>query len=253
MFAVAGTLSGLALNHASGAIVTFEELITTPESFRNGSDVSGKYSSQGVDFSNNYSPDFGGYWSGFAISNTTDSITPGYPNQYSAITGSGADGSATYAVSYAGNASIKLPALTDLTGLNTSITNTTYTALSMQNGDSFAKKFGGDSGNDADYFKLTLNGFANGSATGTSLDFFLADFRFDDNSLDYIVRDWTLIDLTSLGQVDEIRFRYESSDAGQFGINTPIYFAIDNVPVPEPGTSLLGLLGALALLRRQRH
>ena len=75
----------------------------------------------------------------------TDTTTPGYDNQFSAITGDGADGSATYAVAYttgftaASQAEFSTPA----TVSGVYITNTTYAALSMLNGDAFAKKFGG--------------------------------------------------------------------------------------------------------------
>ena len=37
-------------------------------------------------------------------------------------------------------------------------TNTTYTALSMLNGDGFAKQFGGASGTDADWYNITIEG-----------------------------------------------------------------------------------------------
>ena len=57
------------------------------------------------------------------------------------------------------------------------ITNTTYAALSMLNGDGFAKKFGGDSGNDADWFLLSISG--TNSAQSNRVDFYLADYRFD--------------------------------------------------------------------------
>ena len=49
------------------------------------------------------------------------------------------------------------------------LTNATYAALSMQNGDSFAKKFGGTTGNDADLFGVTLRGFDNVNGTGNAI------------------------------------------------------------------------------------
>jgi Domain of unknown function (DUF4465)/PEP-CTERM motif len=138
--------------------------------------------------------------------------------------------------------------------MGASISNTTYTGLSMQNGDAFAKKFGGVLGNDPDYLKLTISGFASGIATGTLVDFYLADFRFANNSQDYIINKWTFVDFSTLGTVDEIRFSYASSDVGQFGINTPTYFALDNfLAVPEPSAMVLGLLGSLGLLSRRRR
>ncbi|HEB89007.1 MAG TPA: DUF4465 domain-containing protein, partial [Deltaproteobacteria bacterium] len=55
---------------------------------------------------------------------------------------------------------------------------------------------------------------------------------------------WVFQDLSSLGLVKELGFSFESSDVGSFGINTPQYFAIDNLTtIPEPGTALLFGLG----------
>jgi hypothetical protein len=99
----------------------------------------------------------------------------------------------------------------------------------MRDGDSFAKKFGGVSGNDPDFFSVTFNGFSYGQPVGSPVTFFLADFRFEDNTLDYIVRDWTRVDLTALGTVDSVAYHFESSDIGDFGINTPLYFCMDDL------------------------
>lgn len=192
-----------------------------------------------------------GGFSGFAYSKATDTTTPGYLNQYSAITGSGAGGSSTYVVGY-DSAVIQYGGLVNLAGTGASITNTTYAALSMQDGDFFAKKFGGASGNDADWFELTITGYAGGVATG-SVVFALADFRFADNSQDYIVRDWTFVDFTALGTVDEIRFSYDSSDKSGAFLNTPTYFALDNLPVPEPSSAACAALAGLSLLARRRR
>ena len=129
----------------------------------------------------------------------------------------------------------------------------------MRDGDSFAKQFGGESGNDEDYFKLTITGITETGYTDNSVEFYLADFRFADNDQDYIVDDWTWVDLSSLGNVIGLEFMIESSDVGAYGINTPGYFAMDNlnavsaVPVPAAvwllGSGFLGLIG----IRRKSH
>ena len=137
------------------------------------------------------------------------------------------------------------------------ITNTTYAALSMLNGDSFAKKFGGASGNDPDWFLLTITGKnASGGTTGT-VDFYLADYQFENNANDYIVDDWTFVDLTALGDiVKSLEFALSSSDVGQWGMNTPASFAMDSLTVvPEPSTLVLlcgaGVAGAVWRYRRR--
>ncbi len=246
--AIASALSG----RASASTVTFESPALGSESYSD----QGTITESGVTFSNTVT-DFGGgfyAWSGFARSTTTNTTTADYTN-YSAITGGGAGGSSTYALAYQ-SAYDPLPTLTfdgyrGLVG-DLEITNATYAALSMRDGDSFAKKFGGTSGNDPDYLLLTISGFASGTLTG-SVEFYLADFRSANNSEDYIVQDWTTVNLSSLGWVNELQFSLSSSDVGAFGINTPTYFAMDNIQfVPEPSAALLSLLGLLPLLRRKR-
>ncbi|NJM37692.1 MAG: DUF4465 domain-containing protein [Akkermansiaceae bacterium] len=261
MLVYASTLLGFALATASGAVVTFESVPlgapNGPSGVWNGQAGTGGLTIDGVNFNNSYTAFEGGFfdWRGFAYSNKTDTTTPGFGNQFSSIAGGGAGGSSQYALSYANGASIKFTSNTNLTDLGTSITNTTYAGLSMLNGDSFAKKFGGISGNDPDFFKLTITGYVGGSAVGSPLDFYLADFRFEDNSRDYIIDEWTFLNLSPLGTVDELRFSYTSSDNGDFGINTPVYFALDNFlsPVPEPSAFLLVMLGGIgAVIRRRR-
>ena len=137
-------------------------------------------------------------------------------------------------------------------------TNTTYTALSMLQGDSFAKKFGGASGNDADWLKLSILGLNAANVVTGSVDYYLADYRFADNSLDYIVKNWTYVDLSSLGTVNSLGFALTSSDTGSFGINTPAYFAMDSLSVtavPEPSHAVLFLSGLalLGVVAKRRH
>lgn len=107
------------------------------------------------------------------------------------------------------------------------ITNTAFTGLTIKNGDSYSKKFGGVSGNDPDWFLLDIIGYNNAIVTDT-VHFYLADYRFVDNLQDYIIKEWTNIDLTILGQVTKLDFKLSSSDTGSYGMNTPAYFCFDN-------------------------
>jgi len=127
----------------------------------------------------------------------------------------------------------------------------------MRDGDGFAKKFGGATGSDPDFLRLTITGQDGGGATTGTVDFFLADFRFADAAQDTIVRDWTFVDLSSLGAVASLGFALASTDNGAFGMNTPAYFAMDNLTVaaiPEPSTAwlLAGGIGIVGLALRRR-
>lgn len=242
-------------------LVGFEELSLSPNSFYNGSDSAGGWTSGGVFFGNSYNPNWGS-WSGFAYSNVVDSSTPGFGNQYAAYAlstpGAGAGGSSNYAVAYSGSQAF-FSFATDSVVSSVSLTNTTYAALSMRNGDSFAKAFGGETGDDADWFRVTFTGFSDVNATGNttgSVDFYLADFRFADNSLDYIIDDWTDLSLDSLGIVRSVRLSFSSSDVGAWGMNTPAYVALDNLrfaAVPEPSSlALIAVASSLWIWRRRR-
>ena len=223
----------------AGTVVDFEDVLlpssTTAGDFYNGSDLAGGFTSQGVDFNNAYNAAWDS-WTGWAASNSTDTATAGFTNQYSAFPAGGAEGSANFGVAHDSSfepSVVTFPQPTEVTG--TYITNGTYAALSMLNGDGFAKKFGGTSGNEDDWFKLVIFGKdLSGNTTGT-VDFYLADYRFSDNSQDYVVDDWTWVDLTSLGtQVQSLEFEMTSSDVGQFGMNTPSYFLFDNLSITLP-------------------
>ena len=229
---------------------TFEDIALAPESFDNGSSGHGDFQSGGFRFNNNFDATFQS-WDGWAVSNITDNTTPGWGNQYSAIPGGGAGGSSNYGVSYIGfteNPSATLGGAKVVDGAF--FTNTTYAYFSMLNGDGFSKKFGGFTGDDEDWFLLTVEGFDGATSTGT-VEFYLADYRFADNGLDYIIDDWTWVDLTGLGAVTSLELTLSSTDNGPWGMNTPAYFGMDGM-VPEPVSMSLLTVGGLALLRRRK-
>ncbi|UCF91102.1 MAG: DUF4465 domain-containing protein [Desulfobacterales bacterium] len=221
----------IATSWAAETVVSdFEDLSLDPESFYNGSDGAGGFTSGSAEFMNDYSADFDS-WEGFAYANQTDTTTPGFGNQYSAITGAGVSGSSVYAIGFMGfmgnRPTVVFPE--EVTVGEAYFTNTTYAYLSMRDGDPFAKKFGGDTGDDPDWFLLTVIGKdSQGEVTGT-VEFYLADYRFDDNANDFLVDAWTRVDLSSLGEVASLEFELSSSDVGAFGMNTPAYFALDNL------------------------
>jgi hypothetical protein len=228
--------------------------VATPGPF-GGTDRVGTFAVNDVEFSNSNNDLFGS-WDGFSVSNHTDTTTPGFGNQYSSRAGSGASSSSKYAVAY-NSGYFNLSSDTRLSSV--AVTNTTYAALSMQNGDMFAKKFGGLSGNDGDFFRVTFNGFDGLSGVGNSVGAVavdLADFTFTDNTEDYILSNWLTVDLSSIASARSVVLDFSSSDSSGGFINTPTYVALDNLTltaVPEPGSlALLGIVGSGAAMCRKR-
>jgi len=246
---------------AHAQVADFQDLVLGPNSYWNGSadPAAGGFTTGTVFFNNSYVVDeFSGwaFWGGWAYSNMTDTTTPGYGNQYSAIAGGGHSGG-NYGVAYVDTyaptiPTIRLPQPTVLQ--QACVTNTTYAYFDMRDGSAFSKKFGGATGDDPDWFLLTITGKnTQGQETGT-VRFYLADFRFADNAQDYIVDDWTPVDLRDLKAVTSVEFTLSSSDSGAWGMNTPAYFAMDTLTlVPEPGTLVLVAGGVVALTLRRRR
>lgn len=183
-------------------------------------------------------------------------------------TGGGAGGSQTFAVASGGSSTINLPAGAAVQSVKA--TNTATAFYSLRDGDQFAKPFGkvfdeniGENGawvegNVPDWFKVTFTGYAGTGRTGVvtgQVDFYLADYRFSNSSEDYIVQNWTDINLTTLGEAQSIGIGFSSSDNGLWGMNTPSYVALDSfvVAVPEPSGVVLAACGAAALIAWRRR
>jgi hypothetical protein len=251
----------LALSPLSAASVssTFEEIALAADSHYYPLS-STSFDSGAAGFNHELTDWGGGFtsWSGWTVSNEHDTATAGYQNQFSVYAGGGQGDGGNFAVAYQGQpvASLAAPALVE----GAWFANTTYAALSMLQGDSFAKKFGGATGDDPDWLRLTIVGREAGGLQTGAVDFYLADYRFADNASDYIVQDWTWVDLAALntlGAPTQLEFVLASSDSGAFGMNTPAYFAMDNLavsPVPWPAAAWLYATGlaTLGLWRRRR-
>lgn len=200
----------------------FENIEIEEQSYWNGSEGSGQFVYGNKTFYNSYYPDLDS-WSGFAYSNVINYLYYNEIAQYAAFPSGGATESENYAV---GHQFEKM--VIDFEELEepryVQITNCTYTALAIKYGYGFAKKFGGKDGSDPDWFKLTITGIGSANEIKGTIDYFLADYRFEDYSEDYIVDKWEYIDLSGLGIVKSLEFELASSDA-----ETPLYFCLDNL------------------------
>lgn len=227
--------------------MTFEALNLPIDTFWNGSDQSGRYIEQmtaGLSDTfiafNQYDTSFGGFWSGgFAISTMTDDSTGNYTNLYSSIAGSGYNSDAYGVVLAADTAFIQLShniPMYEPRIMSMYVSNTTYAYYSMLNGDAFAKKFGGSSGDDPDYFFIRF--YFEYGIPDSYVDFYLADFRSSDNNQDYILDEWVYVDLNDYPNSEyvgnTIKMQVFSSDTGVFGMNTPAFFCMDDMQIAYP-------------------
>ncbi|MDF1571954.1 MAG: DUF4465 domain-containing protein [Bacteroidales bacterium] len=214
------------------ATATFDDLSLDSESFWNGSDGTGNFTSGTLVFYNEFNADWQS-WFSWAYSSITDNTTPGYGNQYSAISAVRLDYASgkNYGVTYTSPFSqVNTTLDCDQVFPGFFVTNSTYAALSMKYGDSFSKKFGGADGSDPDWLKLTIRGNRN-DGTFDTVSFYLADYRTADPADDYIIETWQWVDLTPLGKVHSLSFTLSSTDNGNWGMNTPAYFCMDNLYV----------------------
>lgn len=228
--------------HAQTTVIDFETFTLSPNSVYSPS-ATIPFQTPEVSFQYKYS---GGYWSGgFAYTNITNSTTAGYTNMFGVRAFTGYTNSTTFVVGQS-NGVINLSApQSTVNGFY--VTNTTYAYLSILNGDQFSRKFGDTTGTGAgttiaqgsypDYFKLIVKGYKNGTLKADSSTLMLADYTFTNNTQDFVLSTWQFVNTSNLGQVDSLKFFLRSTDNGDFGMNTPAFFAIDNFSVSKPDIS----------------
>ncbi len=101
------------------------------------------------------------------------------------------------------------------------VVNTLYTEYVLFYGNDYCAPLA-----DNGFFKVTATGYFGETPTGTS-EFYLA------NKNRQFVSKWTKWDLSELGYVDKVVFSISGSEElyGDWGINAPTYFAIDDIAV----------------------
>lgn len=189
----------------------------------------------------NHEGEIGNYgllWNGFtpARVSTTTEQTNWIANQFQIMTGGGVDGLGTpYIVAFWDNQENKSTPIQDrscritycktLTSAPTVfapmyvyVQNTAYAYYTMKNGSAYSQPFTND-----DYLILTAHGVkVDGTEVQTHI--WLA-------SEGEYLNEWTQFDLRSLGEIYTLYFTMRGSDTGQWGLNTPSYFALDKLTV----------------------
>ena len=204
----------------------FEDLGLSAESYWNGADGTGSFSSGDYIFVNNFTDwgEYGTSWDGFAYSTMTATTYASLDDQYNCCVGHGANDSKTFAVFFYNSYANVTPKIARKDGASFKldacyVTNSAYAYISMKEGDAYAKKFGDD-----DWFLITASGYLNGEKVGTA-EYYLAQGGT-------ITDFWDIFDLSEIGTVDCVEFSLTSSDTGEWGMNTPAYFCLDNFNEP---------------------
>lgn len=105
---------------------------------------------------------------------------------------------------------------------------TSYPYYAISDGDALCRPF-----NNGDSVTLTIHGVASDESE-KSVSVNMASFSDGDLTIN---RRWKYVDLSSLGNVEELYFSIESTDVGSYGINTPTYFAMSALSVKNNSTS----------------
>ena len=162
------------------------------------------------------------YWSGFAISNRTETgFTAGgwtpedMADQFNNVTGKAKSGKNFCVVQTYGE-TIQFAKPAWVNGLW--FTNSAYSVNSILNGDNYSGPF-----DKTDWFKCTVIGKKQDGST-VSVDIDLAkDGEY--------VKDWQYCNLSQLGKVTEISFEFSGSRTSYGYLNTPAYICIDDIEI----------------------
>ncbi len=201
----------------------------------------------------------GTYWNGFTLStsgdNTDYSSTGWTGNQWGCMAGGGIKTDQSGAIvttngvvdteqgipylvanysTYASNGysnEIKFADGQKYEAVEVYVTNHPWPYYENMNGGMFTRILN----QEGDYVKLIANGLdENGNSTG-SASFYLA--KFENGSLTQVTN-WEKFDLSALGTIASLYFTIESTDTGDYGMNTAAYFCMDKLTVKEYTTSI---------------
>lgn len=216
-------------------VVTFEDVTLEANSVADSA-----YTYAGVLKFNNNHANWGSY---FALSNQTDTVTPGYKNEGSIFGTSGNNGSTNFAYCYYSEYMKEAVTLEVIDGNDKAVGSikpyrvymalTTYAALALRDGND-----GGVYGDaiklkSGSYFSVTLTGYKGDVKTGT-VTAYPGDYRGTALSL---MTSWTAVDLTALGEVTKIELTIGGSEDlyGSYGFNAPAYIALDDFSFTSVG------------------
>ncbi len=231
-------------------VVTFEEFEVNADGYQNDFGDDACFESGGFTFNCNYFPEWS-YWSGFAISNRTETsfASKSYTiDQFNSCVGAGVNGSKNYVVAYPQGETIDVDALEGCQISGFYVTNDAWTVDAILNGDGMTP----GAFTTGDFLELRIIG-NHPDETADTLYYYLADYRSENEADHYYVKDWQWVDLSSLGTVESITFRMNSSRKNEWGMTTPGYFCIDDFNGVAPATSNVATFEEIVLAAESNY
>lgn len=183
------------------------------------------YETDKLTFEHFYNEEFG-YWGGFALTRKfdTDAANGLFENQYAVYNASASEGDGAliyYYDSYNEPCDIVLKDATMLTSVRLNLTTYTYASITDEDINSYARTFA-----DGDYLKVVFTAMSADEALD-SVECYVVDYR---DGKRFVATNWDIYDLRSLGKgYDAVRVTIETTDVGEYGANTPLYIALDEL------------------------
>lgn len=183
------------------------------------------YETDNLTFEHFYNEEFG-YWGGFALTRKfdTDAANGLFENQYAVYNASASEGDGAliyYYDSYNEPCDIILKEGVMLTSVRLNLTTYTYASITNEDINSFARAF-----TDGDYLKVVFTSLKGDEEIGKS-ECYVVDYR---DGKRFVATNWDKFDLRALGRgYDAVRVTIETTDVGEYGANTPLYIALDEL------------------------
>lgn len=166
------------------------------------------------------------YWGGFMQSKVkdTDPANGLFANQYAVYNSAAASGDTFmlyYYDAYNEPCDIVLKESVALQNIKLNLTTYTYASITNEDINTFARAF-----DEGDYLKVVFTGMSGSEVTGV-VECFVVDYR---DGKRYVATNWDGFSLTGLnGGYDRVRVTIETTDVGEWGANTPLYIAMDDL------------------------
>jgi hypothetical protein len=183
------------------------------------------YENEIFEFEHFYNEEYA-YWGGFAQSKVKDADPAHglFANQYAVYNDAAASGDSFliyYYDSYNDPCDIRLKQDVYLSDIKLNLTTYTYASITNEAINDFARVF-----EDGDYLKVVFTGMKGNEVTGVD-EFYVVDFRDGKREM---ATDWTEYAFVTLGtDYTRVRVTIETTDMGEWGANTPLYIAMDDL------------------------